>query len=448
MDDFSPIKTYPAVTASLQWAHEVLSDPRLVRAWGNMPRYYDEPFLHQYQASVADYTDGKTTTPGGSATGVSFSRSVALMKVAGEAVERGAVVSTVDERLGFGSFAEHSPELDPELFQFFSPEQLATEPFRGFRWTDAGRFYWTPGQDVLTERAVNLPAQLVYTPLRNDSAQPEECLFHTTTTGAACGQSEEESTVTAMLEILERDAFLVHYLSRTPGMRIDFSAHPLFTEIERYLARFQLKLTTWLLPTDFPVTTVLACITDEAVEGIPTPWLSTGLKCSFDPVRAIIGAIEEACQGRPWVRGLLEEIHLRERRLEELVSEELIADRGIFWSDRGRRSDLSFLLESNRTVSVDQVVASANADWRMCATELLDFCRQRNHPVYRADLTTPAIREHGLFVTRVLMPTVQQFYLVEPHIPLRVNRWQTIPVELGLQPVKPALPNETPHFFL
>jgi hypothetical protein len=79
---------------------------------------------------------------------------------------------------------------------------------------------------------------------------------------------------------------------------------------------------------------------------------------------------------------------------------------------------------------------------------LLNFCSNTGHPVYSADVTAPEVQSHGLSVTRVIMPTLQQFYLAEPFLPLASSRWQTVPYRLGLCDQKATVPNPVPHFFL
>jgi thiazole/oxazole-forming peptide maturase SagD family component len=251
-----------------------------------------------------------------------------------------------------------------------------------------------------------------------------------------------------MLELLERDAFMIHYLSKSEGIRIDLRGNALFNEIEEYLARFDLQLHTYFLHTDFPVCPVMAILVDQSKSGVSAPWLSAGMKCSLDPTRAVLGAIEEACQTRPWIRTTLQEIEQGIGASKNERISDVIIDRALYWSNRERINDLSFLLRSKRSIRFEDLSPLNTGAMSQGLDLLIDFCRSEGHPVYTADITAPAVRDHGLVVTKVIMPTVQQFYLQEPHVPLASTRWRDVPCRLGLREDTDRSHNPVPHFFL
>jgi ribosomal protein S12 methylthiotransferase accessory factor len=385
---------------------------------------------------------------GEDANGTSFDPHVSIMKVAGEAAERYCLSRTSIRELGFGTFQEMSPSLDPSSFRFFSDEQVQTRSFSRFIWNEQSSFHWFNGEDLVNSRNVNVPAQIIWYPLKVPQGRVEPYLFPTNTTGAACGQSLEGSTLSGMMELLERDAFMIHYLHRSPGLGIDYTGNPILTEIEQYLARFNLKLQLFCLQSDFPVIPILALIRDDNDPTSPSPMIASGLKCGVDPIRTIVGAVEEACQSRPWIRGILQDTLLGQLPLPPYLKDNIIADRALYWTKPERIKDLDFFIHSNRSIHFDQLQSLATPETAEPLPALLEFCRQNAHPVYRVDLTTPEVREHGLFVSKVVMPTLQQFYLTEPFIPLACTRWKTVPLHLGLSETEPVEPNPVPHFFL
>lgn len=442
------LENYEPPVANVDWAQSLLEDPRIVRNISKVQRIYDEPFMHQYSATLN--WDGVKVVgePTVSSAGCAFDNSVALMKVAGEAAERFSLAKTPDGPLAVGTFRECSPNLDPNLFAYFSDQQLATEKFKGFRWSPQSPFSWVEGENLVDGRFVRIPAQLVYVPYEVGAFGAESYIFPCTTTGAAAGRNDEESSLSGMLEIFERDAFMIYYLNRTAGLRIIVGNDPLFREIEDYLSRFKLSLQIFYLPTDAPVCTVLALVVDEAETPVPAPWLSAGMKCSFEPKRAVLGAIEEALQTRPWVRQFLQEIHLGKDGHSLLKNCDIIMDRALYWSDPTRAEQLSFLLDSPRTIRFEEVCKFGLSTDKSRMEAVLEYCCKEGHPVFRVDLTPPEVREHGLVVSKIVMPTLQQFYLAEPYIPLKVSRWRDIPHRLGLEDGIPPEPNPVPHFFL
>ena len=448
MWNFSPIANYPKVAEKPDWAEKLLQDSRIVEGYKLLGRYYDEPFLYSYAASIKseDALEARPTREG--ACGVSFDPSVSLMKAAGEAAERFSLERVSHLNFSNGRFSDESPSLSPNEFRFFSKEQFTNEDFKCFDWENEARFLWTPGKNLLTGMDVNLPAQLVYLHLNPHHHKSEPALFPATTTGAACGQTPDESCLSAMLELLERDAFMVHYLSRTNGTRIDLTSSPVLSEVEDYIRRFRLNLSVYWLGTDFPVCPVLALITDVFQDGSPSPWLAAGLKCSLDPTRSILGAIEEACQVRIYVRALLEKMFNNGGALPSEDATDVISDRALYWNRPERMRDIDFLTTSTKVMPFGELPSFAGSSAKQTLDRLLNFCSNSGHSVYASDVTAPEVQAHGLTVTRAIMPTLQQFYLAEPFVPLSSSRWQTVPYRLGLCHDKAQEPNRIPHFFL
>jgi ribosomal protein S12 methylthiotransferase accessory factor len=443
---FSQIANYPRIGEKPEWAERLLNDSRIVKEFQLLPRLYDEPFLYSYGVKTAkSYPEQSGTDEAG---GMAFDPYLALIKSAGEAAERFSLTQADPAHFDYGRFRDQSPQLRPDEFRFFSNEQLAASCFQCFAWNEDEVFAWTDGTNLISGEPVKLPAQLVYMYENHKNSRLERPLFPVTSTGAACGWTTHDSTLSAMLELLERDAFMVHYLSRTEGLRINLSSSVLLSEIESYLARFNLRLQTYLIQTEFPVCPVLAVITEDYQEDRPSPWMAAGLKCSLDPTRAVIGAIEEACQSRLWLRSTLLNFYMNGGAQTEEMLKDVIVDRALFWSKPERIPDLASFTKSRKVIPFDEIgIDHAESPKDQLAT-LLNFCEQHGHSVYRCDITAPPVREHGLVVSRVLMPTLQQFYLMEPYLPLASSRWQYVPFELGLSDHKPHQPNTIPHFFL
>jgi ribosomal protein S12 methylthiotransferase accessory factor len=442
---YNPINNYPTISYDSEWALNVLKDQRIVKSFHKNLRYYDEPLLYQFSVNTQDAYALDAIVPGVEAGGASFDVSVALCKSAGEAAERFCLASIPPNAMTRGTFATMTDSPAPHEFQFFAPSQLSSKLFESFNWNEHTSFHWSEGFDVTRNRSTQLPSQLVYLPYQY---YDENYIMPPSTSGGACGRTIEQCTLSGMFELLERDAFMIHYLSKTEGIRIDLSGNSLFTEIEEYLARFNLKLRTYLLQTDFPVCPVLAMIVDEALSEVPAPWISTGLKCSFDPTRAVLGAIEEACQTRPWIRMLLQEIDQGIGPSKKERASDIIIDRALYWSAREKIRDVSFLIDSKRSIRFEDVSTGGVEGSSGDLESLLAFCRAQGHPVYRVDISTPEVQEHGLVVCKVIMPTLQQFYLNEPSLPLGSTRWRDVPFKLGLREDNQQPHNPVPHFFL
>jgi ribosomal protein S12 methylthiotransferase accessory factor len=443
---FSQLSNYPKVEQKSEWAQALLKDSRIVEAFQLVNRLHDEPCIFSCGAKTRkNYPEQSGLESAG---GTSFDRSVALMKTAGEAAERFSLTCADPVNFSYGKFSDESPSLKAEQFRFYSEHQVSSETLRCFSWSIQDNFLWTDGINLVTEENVKLPAQLIYSYEGRQHTRPEPFLFASTSTGTACGRSVHDSSLSAMLELIERDAFMVHYLSRTQGVRVDVSSHPLLSEIEEYLKRFKLRLQIYHLQTDFPVCPVLALITEEHQDTSPSPWLAAGLKCSFNSTTSVLGAVEEACQARLLLRATYLRFLLNGGTPSEEMLKDVIIDRALYWRNPDRAHDIAFFTQTRNVVPFNELPSRDVNSPADALVDLLDFCKRHHFPVYRADITAPEVREHGLVVSRVLMPTLQQFYLMEPYLPLASERWRSVPRSLGFSGDWAVNVNTTPHFFL
>lgn len=151
---------------------------------------------------------GKGFRPGGAALVAGF-----------EADERcGAIFRRADEALVHGSLRELGDlAVDPRLLFYDHPVSAAGGP----PLSEVEPLYWTWATDPLRKRVVLVPAQEVWFRTR---AAGERRFVHSTTNACALGGSLEEAAVFAVLEAIERDAFLTAWYARRPCDPIDLDS--------------------------------------------------------------------------------------------------------------------------------------------------------------------------------------------------------------------------------
>ena len=130
----------------------------------------------------------------------------------GEAIERYSATYVPVERLVVASARELGDvAVAPERFALFSARQHARAgfPFRPF--TVDTRIAWIEGREIATGRAALLPAELVYL---GRGPLGERPVGYATSSGLACGDTVEAALARALLELLERDAFMIVWANR------------------------------------------------------------------------------------------------------------------------------------------------------------------------------------------------------------------------------------------
>jgi ribosomal protein S12 methylthiotransferase accessory factor len=142
---------------------------------------------------------------------------LAFRKAAAEAIEREGFREP--RRLTSGSFASLKNAVDPAQFVKYSERQYANPEFPYRRFDPEATQLWTEGTDLLTGRTVRVLAELVFSrsSLAAHGHLQERPFSQVTSSGCAAGTSVEDATRRALLEVIERDAFMQHWLAQAGG---------------------------------------------------------------------------------------------------------------------------------------------------------------------------------------------------------------------------------------
>ncbi len=145
--------------------------------------------------------------------GTGATRAEAAGAAVGEAIERYSATYVPRERLVVATARElGDAAVAPERFGLFSERQLGTRGFGFRRFTADSRLAWIEGRALPAGRPAFVPAELVFLgPATVGNAEP---IGYSTSSGLACSESPELATVTAALELLERDAFMLVWSNR------------------------------------------------------------------------------------------------------------------------------------------------------------------------------------------------------------------------------------------
>jgi len=120
--------------------------------------------------------------------------------------------------------------VEPASFALFSDEQYAAPGFPFRRYDAATRVRWVEGVDLADGRSVLLPAQLVYLPR---AVSDEALIGYATSSGLAAGWSREEAALAGLLEVVERDAFVLAWTNRLSLPVLDPAGDPELESVDR-----------------------------------------------------------------------------------------------------------------------------------------------------------------------------------------------------------------------
>ena len=151
---------------------------------------------------------------------------------------------------------------------------------------------WVEGYDIVGEEEVLVPGHAVYHPL------PVTCgrLFRTNTNGLASGNTIEEATFHALMEVVERDAWSLVEVTRNTGPRIEGIEDGLAADLLGKFAAAGVEVTLKDITSDIGIPTV-AAVADDVVLRDPT-LLTIGMGSHTSASIAVLRALTEVAQSR------------------------------------------------------------------------------------------------------------------------------------------------------
>jgi ribosomal protein S12 methylthiotransferase accessory factor len=371
-------------------------------------------------------------------------RDAAEAAAIGETLERYSGSFVPAERLVVASAAELANAVAPESFALFSDAQYAESrfPFRRFRRETV--VSWVDGFALPDGEPAYVPAQLVFMPWRRRS-HGEARIGHATSSGLACAATLEEAVLAGLLELVERDAFMLVWHNRLSLPLLDWRADPELLALDR---RYFAPTGLWYAAVDLSV--FLGIPTVLGVVHGPTGALGAlGVGAGSAPTIAVAWrkALAEAFSVQRWVRDRALE-HPEE--LDQAASEIRTFDgHTVYYAHPARARRAAFLDASpeRRDVREITLLEGENVLERIRAV-----CRRLDEQgvaAYAVDVTSPDVRAAGLHVVHAVAPELCQLDVVEGARFLGGSRMYEAAYEAGLvpRPLTPADLNADPHPF-
>lgn len=400
------------------------------------PHYNDEPKVFIYGAKFkSKWNDNHNI-----ASGFSFNKELALIKVLGEALERYsldvykshiAIVGTISQINKLGRY------LDPQNVSPFSKKQLKQKKYGKFIIKKNSRFAWSTGTLLNNNEEILIPSQLISFNHTLIKGEPE--ILPINSTGTAFGLNFDDALYRSICEIIERDAFMISYLNKLPSPKIDLLSlkDNKINKILKILERYKLDLFVLDLTTDIGVPVFGSLVIDRTGYG---PAVSVGLKAGWETRNCIIGAIEESLMSRNWIRDNSSKINYELERIKEI---ETVEQRAFSWFSTQTIQKLDFWLKNKKVIKVNIKETENNK-----LDKTLKLLMQNNISIIYKDIAPKVIKKAGFFVIRCLIPELQPLYLDETYVFLGNKRLYNVPSKLGFIGRNESDLNKIPHPFL
>jgi ribosomal protein S12 methylthiotransferase accessory factor len=414
----------------------------LVTGLAELPTSRAEPAVFAVGARVADpCAYGLDGDPPLRGSGAGLTASEAASAAVGEACERYACSCAPEGELVVATATELRARsrtlVDPQSWALYAPEQYPGLPYAQF--DDDTRVTWATGVDVLTGRECLVPASLVwFGPRATIAPSGTAQIAPGISTGAACGSTFESAAVRALLELIERDAFMITWRARLAPPRIVLAqGSRLETVFERVFARPHLRYRLFDVTADLPGAVCFGLLED--LRATPGAVVAGG---AAGPTRshAVYKTLIELAQGHLWAMD-------SEARQGRFVSEEdftnvrSFEDRMRLYSTTDMREALA-PLDGSLQVSVVGDEESGPGTLRNLAVGI-EMAGPELGPVMAADITPVDLRDCGVRVVRALVPGLERMEADHRHPFLAGSRWRS--ARERLDPTLPPVPAFYPH---
>jgi len=314
-------------------------------------------------------------------------------------------------------------------------------------------FRWVKAHSLTDDEIIYVPLQLVsfrrcYEMSKKHGGKhpdPEPLLAPMTSNGAAAGKTLEEAVLHGLLEVVERDAFIIHWLNTITPERIDINTIPdervqaLATIAERY----NLEAYLIYLRTDVPVHTVMCMLLDKTGIG---PAVYIDAKSGFQLSELVCAILSSALASRQGGRKFMDlNMPLFHFKNHTSIKHK---ERLLYWYQKERIQNVLFWTRGDAKNYTDfpNYAASMKSTAEQIAA-LLAFFKKQKYAVFYKEILRESIKKklNGMTAVMVKAPQLQPLHLDESLPAFAGARIREVPRKMGIMPR--AHPNTFPHPF-
>lgn len=331
--------------------------------------------------------------------------------------------------------------IPPIRFAGFSPEQQALS--KRLKLTDDSTFIWIQAQSVTKGKQVLVPGQ-IFLSGRDGQFKDEPMIRTPITTGLATWPTKEGAILRGVLEIIERDAYMIAWLNqlRLPRIALEKIAagRPSLLNLIERCRQYGLEPRAIRLATDAPTYAVCASVEDTYGNA---PGITIGLKAHYDLGRAVEGALLEALRIRQNIRRRLDSDgewpdHKDPAHIDHM-------ERAHYWAKPGRDQKLRFLF-GEPTDKNDQLPEVTAQDDTEQMDAILAWARSRDYEMVTLSLGESKYNVSPWQVEMVTIPELQPMHQNEHYRYLSGKRLKEVPRMFGYEPLEKPYADE-PHPF-
>lgn len=339
--------------------------------------------------------------------GAALERNIAIIKAIAESIERYCAAFSQGKRRFVTWHELDGVATPPEDFALFSDAQYRTPGFPFKRFDRNTPTQWVHGRALSNGQSRWVPAAFVHLP--HHRAQGEPRITTSISTGLAAGDDEHSATASALLEVVERDAFMLAWRHRVPTPGIDLDSIGLGHEatLVAALRSTGMRCRARLITQDIALPVVVVVLQGRTST---QPAAVIGAGAAAQPLRAVRLALEEACLSLFGINRLMRDL---ENEIAHASDDELnsLTLQSTAFAIRPEFAEAAAHLFGDDLDAEIVTIADLDRRFANVADGSLDTLvpalgRWSQHAVM-VDCTTPDVRDIGFRVVRVVIPELR-----------------------------------------
>lgn len=350
----------------------------------------------------------------------------AVLSAVGEAIERYSASIVDAERIVWKRPQELDGEfLDPRMCGLYSDEQYERRGFPYVPFDAEIAHPWVQGSWALNDQPVWIPA--VFTFLTVELRQ-EQSICQGTSNGLAASTDKDDASLRAILELVERDAFMAAWLTGRSAQRIelDDSLDPHLLDVLKGLEGLGANVEVYTLPTSAIGTTILCLAFGD---GENYPGVTFGLGCDLEPRAALKQAMLELGQTGPYLRRMMQSKVLTTPPDPTVVREML--DHAAYYFPRERASAFDRLRSNKESARLSD--RKVNRSLQDCVADL----NKAGIRVALIDVTSADVASGPFRVVRAVSPDLQPIWYGYGMERSPVERIRNMKIASNVPPINP-----------
>lgn len=270
---------------------------------------------------------------------------------------------------------------------------------------------WIFAQNLFSEELFLIPAQLVFYKDITSYEKEERFVFETSN-GCALGNTMEEAIFYGILEILERDSFLLTWYLKEQVEEINWNTLPSYLKIiNDRLKNENCEIKLFNITKESKIPAIWALYINHNKETIIKTFSAAG--ANINPISAIESAIFEVLTSVPTFERLIDKEN-KDKYIAKLQDDidliKDIDDHIFYHSATNYEEKMNFLL-NNEVVDLEKIfvknelLEKYNSDvMKDDLLKLIEVIRENYGDVYVVNITDKVTEELGLVCVKVLIP--------------------------------------------